>query len=394
MNNIPDEFKLLNFNDAYINENELWVSSLEFNGLFKVDRKLNKAKYICSFPGQPIFGERLHSRVLKWKDILYFFPNEASEISAFNLKSYEIRNIVFDNIEIHTFCVYALDNLCWIFPKYETGVVLLFDMDNEKLIVEEKLSKKINNFKAEVYGRRFLRMCTWDGELFLPMEGTENILRLNLKTQKSQVISFKNCNFKNIAVVDKNVWLDDEKGQLFQLDKEENHIKKFNYVDNDSVVYKNSQMFGYNDNLLLFSEEFNKIYSVTNNEILKLEMPQKLYMFDINRKSSGRFIGMKKYEDNLWVFPSRGNEYFVLSSDLNVIEENEIIIDMQNLEEFFDNVKKEKMKSRLNSVYIKEDLYCNLNSFLVELSKNVYMNKSVYNCKSYGVKIWNKLREE
>lgn len=394
MNSIPDEFRLLNFNDAHIDENEFWVSSLEFNGLFKVDRKLNKAMYICSFPGQPIFSERLHSKVLKWKDNLYFFPNEANEISAFNLITYEIRNIVFDHIEIHTFCVYAIDNLCWIFPKYEKGVVMLFDMDNEKLIVEENLSKKINNYRAENFGRRFLRMCSLGSELFLPMEGTGNVLRLNPKTKKNQIISLKDSNFKNIAVVDENVWLDDDKGQLYKFNKEENYLIKFNYDDKDWIVHKNSQIFGFNDNLLLFSEDFNKIYSVTNNEILKLNMPKKLYMFDINRKSSARFIGMKKYEDNLWIFPSRGNEYFVLSNDLKVMEENEIAIDMQDLDGFFENVKNEKMKSRLNNEYVKEDLYCNLNSFLVELSKNVHRNKDVINNNLYGIKIWNKLREE
>lgn len=79
--------------DFIEDRNYIWFSSDSHNGLYRIDKKKNKAEFILRFPGEEVLAKNLHSKVLRWGENLIFVPCSAKEIAVYNYKSNIIKKI-------------------------------------------------------------------------------------------------------------------------------------------------------------------------------------------------------------------------------------------------------------------------------------------------------------
>lgn len=79
--------------DCIEDGNHIWFSSNSHNGLYRVDKKKNKAELILRFPGEDVLAKNLHNKVLKWGEQLIFVPCSAKEIAIYHYKSNIIKKL-------------------------------------------------------------------------------------------------------------------------------------------------------------------------------------------------------------------------------------------------------------------------------------------------------------
>jgi len=71
----------------------LWVTPVNTNALFKLDKDTWQAEYIGSFPSEQLNAWRLFSSIIQYGNSLYFCPFYADSMAIFNIDSGEFRSL-------------------------------------------------------------------------------------------------------------------------------------------------------------------------------------------------------------------------------------------------------------------------------------------------------------
>lgn len=82
-----DNIRYLYSDSAWYEDNQIWVSSMEFNGLYQYNINSNRIKFIGSFPNEASYVRRLHSKALKIKNEIYFFPDWSKYVHVYNIET-------------------------------------------------------------------------------------------------------------------------------------------------------------------------------------------------------------------------------------------------------------------------------------------------------------------
>lgn len=82
-----DSIRYLYSDSAWYEDDQIWVSSMEFNGLYRYSIKDDKINYIGSFPNEENQSKRLHSKTIKIKKEIYFLPDWSKYVHVYNIET-------------------------------------------------------------------------------------------------------------------------------------------------------------------------------------------------------------------------------------------------------------------------------------------------------------------
>ncbi len=136
----------LQFYDAYKNGDDLYFSSLEFNGLFRYNIKARKSELLGSFPKEKMLSKTLHRRIVFFDDSIYFVPYKGKGIGEYNLKTKDINCYVFKEDEVLSFSnCYLFNDRLILIPTNNIFPFMEFDLRNKRFISRVDINKNITD---------------------------------------------------------------------------------------------------------------------------------------------------------------------------------------------------------------------------------------------------------
>lgn len=183
------EKHILDFEAVVFLENGIgYASDFEMNGLYEVDLKTRKCKYIMFFPNEVITRKRIHCTALYHSSKVFFIPMTGDYISIYDIHkkmmnqilipSPNVRNSFYKERQKFSKAVYY-EGYIYIFPFTYPGILRLDIETNQITILDSWVSEETYFFRGG--------MCV-DGEQVYLVNGVNNIiLQFNMATEKSVV---------------------------------------------------------------------------------------------------------------------------------------------------------------------------------------------------------------
>lgn len=140
---LKDEKHLYMVESIYADSQSIWISSNEFNALYRISLCDMKAEYIGSFIDEENECQSLYTRVVEHKDKLYFCPYNAKTIGIYDKKEKRFSKIdlpakIANRQEKFT-CIEVLADKLYLQGKSVDGIVVV-DLSNLSLNLIDPLS--------------------------------------------------------------------------------------------------------------------------------------------------------------------------------------------------------------------------------------------------------------
>lgn len=216
-------------------DNNIWFSATDTNGLFKLDKETEIISKVAGFPNENSNGIRLYSKVFKYKNKLIFTPMSANEIAIFDIDSNEITKIpVLENEKCNSKLKFSgiakYDK--WVFLIGCTyPAILKIDMITDEVEYYSEWSIDIEKYivdASDVYFKRDFYMK--EEYLYIPFCNAGAILKFNMLTGQHTIINLEeNHGFSSICVDEKdNMWLSPRKnGAIIKVDIDTFKVTKY-----------------------------------------------------------------------------------------------------------------------------------------------------------------------
>ncbi|MDR2589841.1 MAG: hypothetical protein LBC71_02465 [Oscillospiraceae bacterium] len=277
---------VIRFTDLYDDGENYWVSALDCNALFKIDKATLKAEYKGSFPVQlkhtTLLRKFLYSSVCEIDNKLYFAPCNATEIGVYDLitgifssipisMDYNINSSIFKFMGI-----YKTEEGFFLIPAYYQAIVF-YNVNKDELSYYNDCYELLNE------------MCLRKGEKFAP---------ISLGTAVFNMYKNKLCfPCYNVSAIIK---LDINSGKVMVSERQGDESNRFS-----SVIEVNDKcwLIKINGDIEIVASLDSEYYS----EVIKL--PD-----DDSIKNTNRFAPPILYDDFIWLLPSRGQNAYKINS--------------------------------------------------------------------------------
>ncbi|MBQ2283081.1 MAG: hypothetical protein II250_02765, partial [Agathobacter sp.] len=257
----------------------LWSFHVDFNALFKIDKKDCIPQFVGSIPNEPILQERLYTDILECNGKIYMCPFYAEEIAEYDLSKKTFRKIPFRNAgdyKIKCFKAIAIGTSVYFIP-YFYPFVICYETEEEKISYIDICVDNVENTNLCMQTGYFMCYEVYEEKLILPFAFTDSVVVINTKTNKSFIVEKigNSQGFVGICAVEDNFYLGTSDGKI---------VKSKLFLENSSSQY--------------------------------LEFP------DNNEISNGLYP-ITRIEDNIYIFPHAGGEAFKLDTKADKIEKME-----------------------------------------------------------------------
>lgn len=370
------EYKYLSFYDAYIENNEMWVSNLAFNGLFKVNLDTYEVNYVGSFKGEDVWQENLHRRVIRYKDVLFFIPYSGKGICTYNLITKEMGFIPIDseNNIIRVADAILDGNFLWMFPGIAGQPLLILNMDTLEVVKKPEWNEKAMACMHENADLVFdiSNVCRVGRKIWLAPCDISKILEFNMDTNNFQVHTIDdNYIMKSISYDGNNFWL------TFANSKD---VLSWEPVSKNIMVYREGSVtekancpymnviFNNDDVLVLPSSEE---YIMKADKKTGSLIPINSYPQGFKRiRNYTLFKGYTKKDGKILLYPRSGNQMLVMDCNTYEMTGNELIAPEQFDGTFYHNLLQDKIKNEMEKgiIFESKDASNSLPNFLDALS--------------------------
>lgn len=147
--NYPEGKKLW-FNDFYNDDDSIFFSAGNFNGLYKYCLKDKRLLFLGKFKDEYLLGKQLYGSVYRYENQLIFIPLSACSIGIFNLKdeSFESVSLPVPGAVVGMDCKFLNSVLynesIFAFPGYATYIIE-YNINEKKIIVHSDWYKEYIN---------------------------------------------------------------------------------------------------------------------------------------------------------------------------------------------------------------------------------------------------------
>ena len=378
-----EDINRIPFEDAYINENDMWFASSSFNGLFYMNRETGKTEYIGEFIGEELSEIRLYSKVVKVDNKLFFIPFNATSIAEYDMENNQFKRIEIEDNEIKKkFLSYAVfENYIYLMPLFY-GRIIRFNFKIEKINYMEYWNKKIEKFKI-IKGIWFRDVFQINEKLYCPFYQKNLIMIFDLKNENMEVVELgkETDLFQGIEYDGEKFWLIPEKrGYIACWKKGEKRIsyikdfpKSFEFQNQDvpflSTSFSNGKVWilpCYANSILQIDVQTNKIHNIS----FEIKKP-------INRLNPDTFwefggIHSDNNEVILYQFNTLGMIVFDKKGKIKSIQKVTLPETMR---------KEDMIKYSLKNIYgefIEEDYY-SLNTYISRVESLCFEQKNIIN---------------
>ena len=178
--------------DMYRQEDFIFFSAMDFNGLFRKRRGESICEFLGAFPGEEISGERLHRKVIHRDGVLYFTPFRAHGISTYHMRTGRFEYFPIRGHE-HRAAMYSnalrYGDTLYLIPENENEAFLLFDM-NEGSFQEmdafwQRVREQIDETEMLVTESRASLMV--GNRIYILFSGTRYVAEMDLQGNRIEV---------------------------------------------------------------------------------------------------------------------------------------------------------------------------------------------------------------
>ena len=178
----------LQFNAAVIDEDIVYFSAKNFNGLFKWNLKNSKVELIGHFPDEQLWTEHMHQFTIVNAKNIYYLPYMASSITKYDLTSQKLLTVgeLGNSVRWGISHVLKYNENYILIPRELTNPISVFYPANEKF---EFVDVEITKNAETVYFYSDIFCATIERDtLFVPIYDTNIIIKIDLQSKcKSKV---------------------------------------------------------------------------------------------------------------------------------------------------------------------------------------------------------------
>lgn len=322
-------------------ENDIWFSSVNYNGLYRYNLIEKKVERIADFPNENMWLECLHYKVCLYNHFLIFVPHLANNISIFDTVQRSFKQIAipylgkeFDVDGKFLEGVVYKDNLYVIGCHYPG--ILKVDLKTYKIEIVYCDSEKPRDFDGIYFGNN-TAVCK--NLLYIPVVYKNAILIYDMDCDKASQLKIGKPDNQYIRIIN-------DDSRFYLVTKNSNHIVIWDKDKNNCKEIETNFRTIYNDVLTCSSEKYIWVISVVSDEIYKIDKrDDTLYYFDLKCSSSLHFIidYAAPYKEGICLYDSNSTHWYY-------VDENGILTNLEiSIEE---PRNKEEIWKGFNKMYL------------------------------------------
>lgn len=308
-------------------ENEIWIFSNEFNGLFKIDLGNMSLKYITSFEKEEMDISYAYSAAIWYKKRIYFFPLSANAIAIYDTMTGVVSYMEIPEKKKNFNVIQISDREVLLFPVFYSDSAFVFDLEVgrcKRIHLEYGENRNIV-MDAMMYGNAF-----YDEKAYFAVENKPYFVCVDLRNEKIRVIDSHNgkrvfhiVSSENHLIVlaadgcSYDVYIDETFLKSNSL-KSDNNLKKYSpkdmgYVQN-KVIFEGSilsvPVFG--EDICVYKDGEKKYLSLEWDKIVESEQRVQAFAVCLEKNNTVYFL---PYEGKALVsfdFINKRMQYFTM----------------------------------------------------------------------------------
>lgn len=386
---------------AYYDIDKIWISNLQYNGLYYYDISSGKTEFVLPFPKERHDTWRLHGKIVMQNQELYFLPDRSRHIHVFNKQENSL--IAYDlGIQGRNGCKNAICYKDKIYFVSEGSGLTLCSID----IITKKIEKK--KIDIEYKGVICRDMVLVEDKIYIALNGLDIIVMYSI--EKDFFVNYKvdgdGHGFGTICFDGTYFWLSNTSGIIRWDRKIENTmtIKAFPKGFGMTII-ENGQFMnveGFTDSFLklekpfefsVFCGDYILFFPYRTNMIVKLNLKKgNLEEFYIEGEQENQESLLRKDRITLshYLGGSQKDYLVFISIKSKAIYINPIgSADKKSLQKFFLKAKEpEDLPMYIHNAHLyQEEVDCSLEEFLdsiTEKKENLedegkFIGKEIYN---------------
>ena len=331
----------LSFSDAYVDEDDIWFSANEFNGLFHMNLKTGMTVNKAVFPGEDMYRSNLYQKVVKYNNKLFFIPFYAKDMAEYDLSSGEISKIQIDSsiatYRYHT-CIIYHD---WLYLLPLGNVPCLkYNMNTREMVNLDFWNEELKKYKLNLGSGYSIFSCAYllKGKIYAPM-GLDHVL-FEFDLLDDTIIIHKigqHSGYTDIQHDGENFWLlPREKAPVLQWNpetKDENYFKEY-YFDFEIEKIPFITCVVIDEAIWLFSRKSPQAIKLNINNIREMEKVNfeiKNYGFDFSTEYFSKVV--QKNEHEIIAFAGSSKQIIFINKNTNAVRTIPVITDEKLLDE-------------------------------------------------------------
>ena len=372
--NVSDE--PLMFEDLVVEEEYSWFTCWNYNSLFKMENKSDKAECVLSFENEELGEERLFSKIVCDKNKLYFIPLRSKALYSYDKENgdvsrFDIEEARLGKIEGYSgwnfYSAHLYNNKIYMLP-YQRKNLLIFDIETETFEYIDIQYDEYMKDKSNYGGRFIFQSLLVEDKIYAPLAGNSSVACFDLKdnTIKYYLIESENQGFADISYDGKNMIIVPLVGyEIIKWNHKENIVIKKVVIDkkgNDKITFWGSEIYG--DHIYLFPNEYDRVlkWNLKDDRIETMKESEELCIEHRNILADCQFTMCKVIEGTLYVHTGRRNELCKLDENNRRWEKKKIYMTERTKEEFEETLC--KIYKKCNKQVLYENLIFNMNYLL------------------------------
>lgn len=293
---------------------DIYFSSVEFNGLFKKSKNDEYVEYLGPFENEDLQQESLHSRVFLDGNKIFFLPYNGTGISVYDISSKKIDFIRIDSDTDLIAYVNAikLGELWLLFPRYSHWKVLWLDIENMRVWEDGEISSLIET-KTGNYEIDLFATILSNEKIYISFYGGSFVGILDIKRKEFCQKEFAGYRLVNMSQSGEDMWITTLEGDVIRWN-ETKGIERI-YEFNTPMEHPFFYVLNWNYRLFLMPFLLDEIYEYDNisdswnsiSSIMPSEYTREIY------GERPLIVGCTKRKDCLELYPRSGNGILVLT---------------------------------------------------------------------------------
>lgn len=142
--------------DAFRDGENLWLSNYDYNAFIKWNIDSGRAEIVDFFPHASEESGRLHRRVFRIGEKLYFIPFRGKYIHIRDLKQETWEEIKISEEDVYIADAYLTEGCFWFFSCYLRNPIMIFHIDTQQIEMLTELTQEIEGYVGEYRDWMFL----------------------------------------------------------------------------------------------------------------------------------------------------------------------------------------------------------------------------------------------
>lgn len=183
----------IGFSGYTILGNDLWFFAKNFNGLYVLDILTGQFQLKGQVPFEPSEGNELYSNVIYWEEKLFLIPLWAHKMAVYDIAEGRFEAIDLPGTKqgvgllFNTACLYC-DEI-FLFPMYDTNIIKINLRSFKTQIINQWASEiqpyLLNKIEPVYFAAH--RVAIQEGKIFLPFYHAHGVLELDCETMDTHI---------------------------------------------------------------------------------------------------------------------------------------------------------------------------------------------------------------